>query len=350
MEISLDPNVNVITGLNGAGKTSILDSIYYLTNGKSYFSNLDRYIYREGTDFFRTAGRINYDDQQYKCQISSSVQKKKQIKLDDKTIKSIAEYYGRFPSFMIAPKDIQILIESSVERRKVVNKTLSQVDKQYFIHLLTYNKLLKQRNAAIKSFQKNQQVNHLLIDALNQKMIGPANYIHLKRKEYVEKITPIFSNYYEELSKGKEYLSMAYKSNMLEYSIEDLLSRSWNKDLILGKTTEGIHKDDIVLKINEQDIKKYASQGQLKSAVISLKLSQIDWVKTITGKNPVLLLDDIFDKLDSERVEQLLRLCHCQLESQIFISDTDSDRVTEKLEKLNIPFKHYYIKEGKLDS
>lgn len=350
LKIRFHPEINVITGLNGAGKTSILDAIFYLTNGKSYFTNLDRYIYRTDIDFFRLDGDIIIEGNLFNVQLTSSVEKKKQIKLDDKPLKLITEYFGRFPCFMIAPKDIQILIESSVERRKVIDRTLSQIDKQYFIHLLNYNKLLKQRNATIKSFQKTRQINKLLLEVLDQKLLEPAQYIYNKRKEYFENIAPIFDKYYKEISEDKEQLGVNYRSNLVTESMENLLKQSFEKDLIVGKTTEGIHKDDMVLTINNQDIKKYASQGQLKSAIISLKLSQIEWVKTCKSKIPILLLDDIFDKLDSDRVEHLLRICHNQLQSQIFITDTDADRVTNKLEKLNIDFNHYYITNGKLES
>ncbi len=350
LNIQLDKGFNVITGLNGAGKTTILDSIYYLTNGRSYFTNQDKFLYKEGTDFFRIVGNINNEDSIIQCQISSSASSSKKIKVDDKVMKSISEYYGRYPSFMIAPKDIQILVESSVERRRLINKTLSQVDKTYLLYLLRYNKLLKQRNALLKSFQKGQAVNQLLVSALNNKMVEPAEYIHNKRKTYVEKITPIFNQYYNEISDEREKLSIAYHSNLTDKSIDNLFENSFSKDLVLAKTTEGIHKDDIILKINEKDIKKYASQGQLKSAIISLKLSQIDWVKAETGLIPILLMDDIFDKLDSERVEKLLEICENQLKSQIFITDTELGRIKFKLEKLNIHYKHFNIAEGNIES
>lgn len=346
IELTLNSEVNVFTGLNGAGKTSILDTIYYLTNGKSYFSNLDRYIYKEGASFFRIYGTLSVDGSSYQCQISSSETTKKSIKVDDKAIKKVSEYYGRFASFMIAPKDIQILVESSVERRRLINKTLSQVDKKYLVSLLDYNKLLKQRNAALKLYQKTRNINMLLINSLNAKMAPLAQYIYEQRQQYVTSIAPILSNYYKLLSDERELVTIGYRSALSEKSIETLLDESIEKDKIIGKTSEGIHKDDLILRINSQDIKKYASQGQLKSTIISLKLAQLDWVKKSSSIIPILLLDDIFDKLDSQRVEHLLSLCAQKINCQVFITDTDPGRVDNKLEKLNIEYSHYNVIEG----
>lgn len=345
----LHNHINVITGLNGAGKTSILDAIYYLCNGKSYFTHLDSVLYKKGSDYFNLKGDMYIQDESYPLMISSS-RKGKEIKVDDKVIKSITEYYGRFPCFMIAPKDILIIVESSIERRKLINKTLSQVDRLYFKNLLIYNKLLKQRNVSLKSFLKSGRKDKLLIEALNSKMVEPANYIYNKRNNYVKNIVPIVEEFYNQIATEKESVSIEYKSKLHDSNLESLFEQTEARDYIMGKTHEGIHRDDLTIKLNGFDIKKFGSQGQLKSAIISIKLAQIEWVKEQTGTVPILLLDDIFDKLDKERVHTFVELCSERLESQICITDTDSDRVVNTLKKLNLDYKHYIVNNGKIEN
>ncbi|NNE26270.1 MAG: DNA replication and repair protein RecF [Saprospiraceae bacterium] len=348
--ITLKPHLvlNVLTGENGAGKTSILDAIYTLTNGKSFFAHKEVYLYQEGSNYYRLEGTLAIDDNRFITEISSSESTKKRIKLDDKMMKSLAEYHGRFSSFMIAPKDIQILVDSSTERRRLVNKTLSQIDKTYFNHLLDYNKLLKQRNAALKNFQKTRQINRLLFEAIDEKILQPALYITQARKHYVEAITPLFQKFYNIISEGKEALSIQYKSSLQDQDFKEQLSQNFEKDCFAGITTHGIHRDDIEMKINDKELKKYASQGQLKSSIISLKLAQVAWIKNETNKIPILLLDDIFDKLDAQRVERLIALCFDQLKGQIFISDTELESVNLILKKLNIDYTHFLIKNGNI--
>ena len=347
IDFEFHDNINVLTGLNGAGKTTLLDTIFYLTNGKSYFSSLDKFLYKDKEEYFRLSGILMVDKDQFGVEISSSSLKGKKINLDAKQMKSISAFYGKFPCFMIAPKDIQILVESSIERRRLMDKTLSQVDRTYLKHLLEYNKGLKQRNAALKSFLKSGKQDIILINALNEKMSEPANYIFKNRQIFIKKIIPIFNKYYSELSGDKEKLTLSYKSNLNDHAFVELQNMSLSKDLVLAKTSEGIHRDDLILKINGFEMKKYASQGQLKSAIISLKLAQIEWVRSMTGKIPILLLDDIFDKLDSMRVKNLIDICVNRLSTQVFISDTDTDRVDNILKKLNKDYNHYYIKDGK---
>lgn len=347
LNCSFHKHINVITGLNGAGKTSILDAIYYLSNGKSYFTHLDSVLYKKGDSFFNLKGEMYVEDERFPLMIKSS-SKGKEIKVDDKIIKSITEYYGRFPSYMIAPKDILILVESSIERRKLIDKTLSQVDKVYFNHLITYNKLLKQRNIALKSFLKNKKADKLLIEALNVKMYGPSKYIYEKRKSYVENIMPIVNKFYNLISTERENVNIEYKTKLHNQSLEYLFVESAARDYIMGKTHEGNHRDDLSIKLNGNDIRKFGSQGQLKSAIIAIKLAQIEWVKSQTGCIPILLLDDIFDKLDKERVFTFVKLCAEELEAQVFITDTDADRVVKTLDELKLNYRHFVVEEGKL--
>lgn len=348
LKCRFSPFFNVFTGLNGAGKTSLLDTIYYLSNGKSYFSYRDIYLYRTGTDFFRLEADLYLNDEKSRIEISSSESTPKKIKMEGKQIKNRAVYIGRYPSFMIAPNDIAILLESSVERRKLINRTLSQVDTLYFKYLLIYNKLLKQRNAALKSMNESGRVDALLLETFNNKMIEPSNYIHEKRKIYTEEITPYVNKFYAQLSDDSEKLDVLYKCMLDDESLIELLKQNQRKDIYASRTTVGIHKDDLELKINGQDLKRYASQGQLKSAVIALKLAQLEYVRNISQKIPILLLDDIFDKLDNNRVQNFISICHDHLKAQVFITDTDNNRVIEQLNKLNIEHQGYNIELGKI--
>ncbi len=348
LECSFNEHINVITGLNGAGKTSILDAIYYLSNAKSYHAHLDSYIYKQGSDYFFLQGLYLLDDEKYEIEIQSSRSKAKQLKLDDKLMKSMAEFVGRFPAFMIAPKDILILVESSVERRRLIDKTISQVDKFYFKSLLAYNKLLKQRNAALKSFLKSGRVDHLILDALDAKMIEHANTIHNTRKDYIKAISPIANAIYNRISSNSEDVTIEYKSKLSDTDFEQLCKDSRMRDLATGKSNEGIHRDDLILKLNGMDIRKTGSQGQLKTAIIAIKLAQVEWVKSALDRVPIILLDDIFDKLDNTRVENLLDICASELNAQIFISDTEADRIVNSLKKLNLQFTHFNIQNGEL--
>ena len=342
------PQFNVITGKNGAGKTSVLDAIYYLTNGRSYFSYQDQYLYRHGEEFLRLGTKLYSGDEAYKVDINSSVSTKKSIKIEDKAISSRVEFVGRFPSFIIAPNDISILLESSSERRKLIDKTISQVDRVYFSHLLNYNKLLKQRNAALKQMRESGQKNLLLIESFNTKMIDPANYIYKKRMKYVEEIIPMINLFYKEISDNSEAIKLTYISELNEVSFQELQESSKFKDMAAGKTTAGIHRDDIEVTLNNYPIKKYASQGQLKSSVIALKLAQLEYVRIITQKIPILLLDDIFDKLDGDRVQNFIMLCKEQLKAQVFITDTAENRVEDRLENLGIEYLSFKIDNGEI--
>lgn len=348
LELAFTDSLQVITGPNGAGKTTILDAIFYICNGKSYFTHLDRHIYRQQTDFFRLVARLKKEEHLFHCKLTSQLAMKKKYLLNEKKIDSMAELVGQFPAFMIAPRDILILMDSSIERRKVMDRTISLSDRVYLNHLLNYNRSLKQRNAFLKDAQKKGIRDTVLIDSLNESMVEPTAYITKQRKIYLESISLDVSQYYKQLSNDSEVVSLEYKTNIADKDLLTLLNENLRKDMAYGKTSLGLHKDDISIFINGNPIKKYASQGQLKSAVVALKLAQIEWIKEKTNKKPILLLDDIFDKLDKTRVKRLLELSKTELASQIFITDTDKERVVTELKELEVDYSTYNIEEGKL--
>ncbi len=349
LECPFNFHFNVFTGLNGAGKTSLLDAIFYATNGKSYFSHRDQYIYREGTDFFRIEAQLDAE-LTTPLEITSSAVKGKAIKLDEKRLSRLVDFVGRYPSFMIAPRDISILLESSVERRRLINKTLSQVDPTYFKMLLDYNRLLKQRNALLKSMNEGMKVDPILMESINQKMKPPSDYIFEKRNQYTQDIKPLVNTFYKELSNASEILEIEYASELHESDLTALFEANKRKDMFAAKTTSGIHKDDIRFLMNNKELKKFASQGQLKSAIIALKLAQLEFVRQQTQKIPILLLDDIFDKLDQQRVESFLKICLETLNAQVFITDTDKERIISQLEKLKVDYTSYEIANGQIVS
>jgi len=346
LSLVLSQHLNVITGLNGAGKTTILDAIFHICNGKSYFSHLDRYIYKHNLNFYRIEAKIKDGNQTFSIKIKSESGKKKLIAIDDKKIESRADYIGRFPAFMIAPRDIQILMESSVERRKLMDRTIAQSDRRYLIQLLKYNKLLKQRNAFLKSNQGRVNADKVLLQSIDQAMAEPAQEINDKRQSYVDILQPMLNDYYKAISGGSEHISVDYKSELNASLFLDIQMNNSNRDLFTGKTNGGIHRDDLDIKLEGKTVKKYGSQGQLKSSIIALKIAQIQWIIKMTDKKPILLLDDIFDKLDINRVKQLLVVCNKEITSQVFITDTDKDRVAMLLSEIGKEYTEFKIENG----
>jgi len=344
LSLHINENLQVITGQNGAGKTTILDAIYYICNGKSYFTHLDRYI----TDFFRVEAKIKVGEEAVLAELSSKTGRSKSLIINEKKVSSLAEIVGKMPAFMIAPRDILIIMESSIERRKVMDRTISLSDRQYLLHLLSYNKLLKQRNAYLKEANKKGIKDPIILESLNKSMEAPSSYIVSKRQAYLLELEPLLAQFYEQLSGDAEKVNLTYKSELIHASLPELLEQNVRKDLILGKTSSGIHRDDISIFINDRPIKKYASEGQLKSAIVALKLAQLEWIKKMTGKQPILLLDDIFDKLDKYRVRRLLELADKNLAAQIYITDTDEERVVSILKELGLAYNTYNISNGKV--
>ena len=343
--MAFQPGLNLITGINGAGKTTILDAIYYLCNGKSFFTHLDKHIYKFGESFFRIAGRFSKQELPLEVTIVSTIGKKKAIKLEDKQLKSLVELMGIIPAFAIAPKDILILLDSSQARRKIIDKTISHSDKTYLGQLLKYNRTLKLRNAYLKEANKKGISDSTYLDSLDRGLIQPAMYIHKSRVNHLNELAPHFEELYSRMSKSNERVSLSYKSQLLDDDLGALLKKDLRKDMITAKTNSGIHKDDLDISINGQPIRKHGSQGQLKSAIIALKLAQMQWMESITSVVPIILLDDIFDKLDRQRVKQLLSIV-CQTGRQVFISDTDNERLLTIFEELDMKYNQFIISEG----
>jgi DNA replication and repair protein RecF len=338
--------MNIICGENGMGKTNLLDAIYYLCLGKSYFTYSDKNVLNHSSDWMRIEGVYDQNGNKENVKIIVGPKKSKEVNISGKILTRLSEHIGKFPAVMVAPIDIQILLEGSENRRKFINNTMIQYDPLYMSHLLTYNRILKQRNAMLKNSQEKGFFDNILIKALDNSMLEPAKYIYEKRKRFADLLSELFTVFHQKISGGKELCSINYKSQLYEDELEVLLKKSIEKDKILGRTTKGIHKDDIEFKMEDRELKTFASQGQLKSFVLALKLAQFELLKSQTNKSPIILLDDIFAKLDDNRVSNLVKLLQSNTDSQIFISDTSNIRLHNILTDLSIQHKSISVIEG----
>jgi len=345
--LQFSPHLNAFVGLNGMGKTNLLDAIYYLCMSKSHFRTSDRNIALHGTTFFRLEGLFIRNTKKEKIVAKVQVGQKKVFECNDVAYAKIAEHIGHLPVVMISPDDTQLATEGSEERRRFLDNTLSQIDLNYLKHLIHYNKLVKQRNAALKQMAFAKSYDATLINSYNTQLLSPAHVIHKKRSEFLKSFQPIFENYYDKISGGQEKVHFKYRSQLNEKELKDLLIENQEKDRILQRTTVGIHKDDLTLSVNDHSLKRFGSQGQLKSFVLAMKLAQYEILRKEKGLNPILLLDDIFDKLDLNRIRFLLALLFEHNFGQIFLSDTQKDRVQDIINELKVDNRLFEISEGK---
>ncbi len=345
------PQINCFVGNNGVGKTNVLDALHYLSVGKSFLGNSDLNNIRSDEDFFVIDAEIQNDEKEDIIKILQPKESKKIIKKNDKTYDRLADHIGYLPSVMISPYDTNLISDSGESRRKFLDAMISQTDSSYLFDLIQYQKTIQQRNALLKNFAKNRYFDKDSLEIYDDPISRFGTRIFEKRKDFVEKLNPIFQHFYEIISGGKEIVNVIYQSHLLEgYEcsqsdsfFKELLAGSIDKDRVLTYTSKGVHKDDLLLEMNGQSIKKIGSQGQQKSFLISLKLAQINRIKELTGKSPILLLDDIFDKLDDTRVSQLIELVNKENFGQIFITDTHKERTENVVRRINEESKIFEI-------
>ncbi len=340
--------INCFTGLNGMGKTNLLDAIYYLCMTKSNFNQSDKHVVQHEKAFFRLEGHFKRKDKKEVVVVKAEMGKKKVVERNEVAYKKMAEHIGLFPVVIIKPEDTLMATGGSEERRKFLDNTLSQLDQDYLKNLIVYTKVLKQRNASLKDFAKRNLYDAELIESYNEQLIEPANYIFEARKTFVQHFHPVFLKYYNIISKEQETVNCEFVSQLLENPLNDLLVQNKDKDRYSTRTNAGIHKDDIAFTIRTFELKKFASQGQLKSFILAMKLAQYDFLAEKGNTRPILLLDDIFDKLDVNRVKQLLELVGHEDFGQTFISDTGADRLTTILGELGLKFEHFDVEEGRI--
>ena len=324
--------VNCFVGSNGVGKTNILDAIYHLSFGKSYFNPIASQNIKHGEDFFVVDGRYSKDLKEEKIIVSLKKGGKKVIKRNSKSYNRFSDHIGLLPLVIISPVDRDLITEGSDLRRKFIDGVISQNDKIYLDQIIRYNKILFQRNSLLKQFYLSRTFDHDTIEIYDEQLSKIGNLIFNKRKEFLELFTPIFFEKYSIISNNKEKVNLNYKSQLKNHRLQDLLISNIEKDKVLQYTSAGTHKDDIEFLIGNYPIKKFGSQGQQKSFLIALKLAQYEVLKAKSGTSPILLLDDIFDKLDSKRVKQIIKMVNDSNFGQLFISDTDAKR-TENVVK-----------------
>ncbi|PPZ92647.1 DNA replication and repair protein RecF [Cloacibacterium normanense] len=337
------PEINCFVGNNGAGKTNILDALHYLSMAKSFLGNLDAQNILHESDFFAIEAEIQGEEKNDIIKVQLPKEGKKIIKKNDKTYERIADHIGFLPSVMISPYDANLISDGSESRRKFLDAMISQTDSDYLFALIQYQKTLQQRNALLKYFAKNRTFDLDSLEIYNEPLTKFGTQIFEKRQRFVASILPTIQHFYEIISKGNEKVTVIYESNLNEQNFEEILSENLEKDRVLTYTSRGIHKDDLRFEMNGNLIKKFGSQGQQKSFLIALKLAQIKRIKDITNKNPILLLDDIFDKLDDNRVSQMIELVNQQNFGQIFITDTHRERTESVVKRINEESKIFQI-------
>lgn len=309
------------------GKTNVLDAIYYLCLTKSHSGLSDRHLVKHDSDFFRLEATLESTDGPVKIVAKYPLGQRREMELNGQEVERLTDYIGEFPVVMIAPDDAELIQDGSEERRRFLDATLSQTSGLYLRHLLTYNALLKQRNALLKQFAEQRFFDEVLLDGLDRQLIAPARTLYESRSLLVAALEPFFQDAYLAISDGRETVGLSYDSDTDAAHFEEKLQQAREKDRIMQRSTVGPHRDDLKLGMNGQPVKKFASQGQLKSYLLALRLAQYEYLRQQKGKTPLLLLDDIFDKLDAERVKRLLALLLEREFGQIFITDTQRERI-----------------------
>lgn len=338
-----DKKINCFVGANGIGKTNALDAIYHLAFGKSYFNPVALQNIKHGEEFFVVEGNFTKNERNEKIIVSLKRGQKKVIKRNGKAYDKFSEHIGFIPLVIISPADRDLIIEGSDTRRKFIDSVISQSDKDYLASLIAYNKVLSQRNALLKYFALNNTFNADTLAIYNEQLATYGTEIFKKRDAFLKTFIPIFLQRYNAISLSNESINLTYKSDLFNDELGILLKEQLNKDKALQYTSVGTHKDDLVFLIDGYPIKKFGSQGQQKSFLIALKLAQFDFIKQQSGVSPILLLDDIFDKLDENRVAQIISLVDNDHFGQIFISDTHPDRTENIVKQIHQSYKLFKL-------
>lgn len=342
--LSFSDKINCLIGNNGQGKTNLLDAIYYLSFCKSAFNPIDSQNIRHDEPFAMIQGEyegVEDNPVVISCGLKRGV--KKQFRRDKKDYKRLTDHIGLIPLVMVSPYDSELIEDGSEARRKFLDGVISQYDRRYLEMLTSYNMILKQRNSLLKQYEEHpEQLPDDLMSILEEQLAGYAEYLYHERETFIEPFYKVFNQVYEELSGGKEQVSLRYVSQLQDRNLQESLRRTRQRDLILGWTSQGIHKDDLQMYLGDYPLKQVASQGQQKTYLLALKLAQAIYLGA-----PILLLDDIFDKLDAERVERILRLVGSQRFGQIFITDTDRQHLTSLLQD-NPNARIFHVEDGEV--
>lgn len=346
-EIQFSPSLNCFVGANGAGKTNVLDAVYYLSLTKSAFGLSDMQCVRHDQDFFIIKGTYNIAGDKIDtitCSYKRSAGKK--VKRGAKDYDRMSEHIGLFPAILVCPQDVALIAESGDERRRFLNAFLSQTNPEYLLQIMRYNEVLAQRNRALKT----QGSFGDMIDIFSEQLSQTGSIIYKHRAEFVARLAPLVAAYYKAISGDSEQVLVEYVSKLAGKPLADLLAENLQRDMAIGHTTVGIHRDELQLSIGGYPIRRYGSQGQQKSLLVALRLAQAKIVAQHCGRNAIMLLDDVFDKLDMARVENLIELVAGENFGQIFITDSNKVRLQGIVERFAADFKLFEVKDGVVDS
>ncbi|MDG2397563.1 MAG: DNA replication and repair protein RecF [Flavobacteriaceae bacterium] len=338
LKLDFDSKINCFIGNNGVGKSNLLDSIYHLCLGKSYFNNNVSQNIQFNKDFYIIQGNFYLNSRIEKINCSYKKGKKKILKRNNKAYKRFSDHIGLLPLVIISPSDRDLISGGSTIRRKFVDSIIGQINKHYLVNIINYNKLIIQRNALLKYFSTNMTFNLETLSIYNEQIEFLGKKIYLERKKFLKIFIPIFEKQFKSFSHGNENVSIDYKSDLHYHDYKSLFNANLEKDKKTNLTNSGVHKDDLSFKIHGESIKNFGSQGQQKSFLIALKLAQFNFIKKESSVLPIILLDDVFDKLDQKRVELIMQLIEKNNFGQLFLSDTHHERTIKAIKTTKLSY------------
>jgi len=347
VEVELGPEVNCFVGPNGVGKTNLLDAVHYLSMAKSYFDPVDLHNILQGETLFMVQGAMQTAAGEDNVLCSVRQGQRKILSRNRKEYDRLADHVGRFPVVMITPYDGQLVLDGSEVRRKFLDGLIAQFDRGYLEALMRYNRSLAQRNAMLKQFAERGNGSLDELAPWDEQLIANGTHVHQVREAFMGEMVPLLEQHYHGISAGPEKVALQYKSALGEVSMAELLAQAWPRDRAAQYTTQGVHKDDLVFTIDDQPLKRYGSQGQQKTYLIALKLAQFDLTQARSGIRPILLLDDIFDKIDPQRMRHLLQLMRDQRFGQVLVTDTDATRLHRAMDGLDLDVRFFHLTHDK---
>jgi DNA replication and repair protein RecF len=349
--LRLSPGLNCFIGDNGSGKTNLLDAIHYLSLTKSAITSSDALCIKQGADFFVVKGNFSSetDSGHETIQVSLRQGQKKTVTHDKQPYERMADHIGRYPAVLISPYDTDLIRQGSEERRKYFDSLMAQLDHEFLELLISYNALLRQRNAVLKQGDRpSHGFDRDYLLALDEQLAPIGQQLTILRAAFLEEYVPIFQRHYQQLADGREEVTLSYKTQLLGADFAQLLRMNERRDFALQRSTIGSHRDDVVFLMGEQLVKTHASQGQQKSFAIALKLAQFEMLAAKQQHKPLLLLDDIFDRLDDKRIARLLELVADETFGQVFLTDTNLERTDKALARVTVPISRYRVQDGKV--
>lgn len=346
--ITLCDGINCFVGTNGSGKTNVLDAVHYLSMCKSYMNPVDRQNIRFDQAFFSIQGSWVKEEKEMLIHCAVKTGARKVFKQNKKEYEKLSEHIGQFPAVMISPYDKDLISEGSELRRKWMDGIISQFDRSYLGDIQRYAKVLEQRNALLRNMYDHGLFDRESIEVWNDQMVDVGTRIHQRRKEFLEEFIPVFQEHYNQIGREAEEVHLEYRSQLNEQNFVDLLKEFERKDAHTHYSNAGVHKDDLLFTIKGHPVKKFGSQGQQKSFIIALRLAQYDWLKRHLDTKPVLLLDDIFDKLDQFRVQRLMELVSNNFFGQVLVTDTDEERIRTVFSQNNFSGKMFAVASGEI--